>query len=283
MALIKMNIFSETLGTPVNINVSLPSSNYFDWCVGARYPYTPGMKYQTLWLLHGGGEDDSDWVINTSVLRYAEANKLAVVIAPALNSFYVDMAHGGRYFTFFTEELPLVCRTFFPLSDKREDNFIAGLSMGGAGAMSMALKRPDLYDTALCLSGAALPPHEIAFIDMQMAAFDKQSTVAAPVVSTLMREAYGDTTKLEGSGEDMSEVARQNVLEGKTLPRFLFACGGADPALQGVEAAHAFLKGEGYESAMETVPGYGHEWDLWDLYIRKAIYELLPLKRTILV
>jgi len=274
MALIKMNFLSETLGMQVNITVAMPSYSFADSEAGIRKYYVPGMKYQTLWLLHGGSGDDSDWVNFTSVLRYADANKVAIVMAPAFNSFYVDMVHGGKYFTFFTDELPLVCRSFFPLSDKREDNFIAGLSMGANGAMRLALKRPDLYSTALCMSGAAPRPQELTDPNGIFSVISRK-----PGKTISMEDIFGDLSRLEGSEEDMYHVAKRNVIEGKQLPRFLFGCGGDDFALPGVKYAYQFLKDQGYDTSIEVIPGYAHEWDFWDLYIRKGIYELLPLKR----
>jgi putative tributyrin esterase len=272
MSLIKMNFRSEILYLQTNITVILPSNHPNSGKSAGDY-YVPGMKYQTLWLLHGGGGDDSDWVNGTSVLRYAEANQVAVVMAPAFNSWYVDMAHGNRFFTFFTEELPMVCRASFPLSDKREDNFIAGLSMGANGAMRLGLKRPDLYNTVLCMSGVSPEPKEFQGPDGM---FYK---MAAKKGQTSFEDVFGDLSKLEGSGEDMYYVAKKNVEQGKPLPKFFFGCGGNDFALPGVKNGYEFLKKTGYDAQLEIIPGYEHEWDFWDLYIRKALYELLDLKR----
>jgi S-formylglutathione hydrolase FrmB len=271
MSLIKMNVRSDVLSLQTNITVILPS----------RLPkpgqpqdyYMPGMKYQTIWLLHGGSGDDSVWVNYTSVLRYAEENQVAVVMAPACNSFYVDMVHGNRYFTFFTEELPTICRAYFPLSAKREDNIVAGLSMGANGAMRLGLKRPDLYGTVLCMSGVAPEPKEFVGPDGM---FYKISIEKG---HNPFEDIFGDTQKVEGTSEDMYFVARKNVEENKPMPKFLFGCGGDDFALPGVKLGYELLKGLGYDARLEIVPHYKHEWDFWDLYIRKAICELLDLKR----
>lgn len=274
MALIKMNFLSQVLGMQTNITVALPSFSFADIVQGAQSYYVPGMKFQVLYLLHGGSGDDSDWVNFSSVLRYADDNKLAIIMAPAFNSSYVDMVHGGRYFTFFTEELPQVCQAFFPISDKREDTFIAGLSMGGNGAMRLALKRPDLYSQALCMSGAAFDVQELKRRAAQPP-FNTAGRIAMPD----MEDTYGDLNAFEGSGEDMFFVAKRNLAQGKPMPKFYFACGGDDFALTTVRKAHEHLKSLGYDTQLEEIPGYGHEWDFWDLYIRKAIGELFPLIR----
>jgi putative tributyrin esterase len=88
-----------------------------------------------LFLLHGGLDDGTCWIRGTGFQRYADRRRLAVVAASVGNSFYADMAHGLKYYTFMSEELPWFVRAVFPLSARREDTFIAGLSMGGYGAL----------------------------------------------------------------------------------------------------------------------------------------------------
>ncbi len=123
-----------------------------------RRPGDPQDNYQTpfrvLYLLHGYSDDQTAWQRWTSIERYAEGLNLAVVMPAAQNSFYTDMVHGGKFFTFLTEELPAVVHDLFPLSTERADTFVAGLSMGGYGAFKLALSRPDLYAAAASLSGA---------------------------------------------------------------------------------------------------------------------------------
>ena len=69
-------------------------------------------------------------------------------------SFYADEAHGCRFWTFLSEELPAVVASFFRVSTRREDTFVAGLSMGGYGALKWALRQPERFAAAASLSGA---------------------------------------------------------------------------------------------------------------------------------
>ncbi len=110
--------------------------------------------HPTLYLLHGLSDDDSIWLRRTSIERYVADLGIAVVMPQVHRSFYTDMAEGGRYWTFISEELPTLARSFFPLSHQREDNFVAGLSMGGYGAFKLALRKPEQYAAAASLSGA---------------------------------------------------------------------------------------------------------------------------------
>ena len=273
MALIKMNLRSNVLSLNTNVTVILPGNPPSTWRnEDPNSYYVQGMKFQTVWLLHGGAGDDSDWVNLTSVMRYAEENQTAVVMGASYDSWYADMVHGKPYFKYFTEELPKVMRAYFPLSDKREDNFVAGLSMGGNGAMRMAIKRPDLYAGALCMSGVAPEIKEIAEPD---GFFNKNFTDR----KSPFEEIFGDVTKFYGTDEDMYYLAKKNIEDKKPMPKFFFGCGGDDYALPLVENAYKFLKDLGYDIQMEVIPDYGHEWDFWDLYSKKGFYELLPLKR----
>src|ERR1044071_9564167 len=148
MILNEVHFFSETLGLLSTLYVLLPQRPL------AEAQNKPRKKLRTLYLLHGHSDDHTAWQRYTSIERYAEGLNLAVVM-PAVNlSFYTDMAHGGKYWQFISEEVPAVARESYSLSSKREDNFVAGLSMGGYGALKLALTYPDRYAAAASLSGA---------------------------------------------------------------------------------------------------------------------------------
>ena len=135
MARIQCDFFSAALGTSVTINVLLPQPD-----PAAR---TAPRRYPVLWLLHGLLDDHTTWLRQTSLERYVDGLQLAVVMPAGGRSFYTDMAHGYRYWTYVSEELPALARAWFPLSDQREENFVAGLSMGGYGAFKLALRQPE--------------------------------------------------------------------------------------------------------------------------------------------
>ena len=273
MATLKMNFLSKALGMQTNITVILPSYSFADVMGNEkREVWVPGMKFQTLWLLHGFSGDDSDYVNFTNIVRYADQNKLAVVMPPAFNASYTDEPQGAKYFSFVVDELPEMCRALFPLSDKREDNIVAGLSMGGGGAMKVGIMRPEQYGTVMCMSGASLDMRE-----------------AAPTTSIVQNNgdpksySRGAASRSDDSLEGPNDVfyhAKKNVEDGKLLPKFYMTCGDKDFALTGVKKATEFLKENGYDVFYEEVPGYGHEWDFWDLTLRKALNDWFPLKRS---
>ena len=107
-----------------------------------------------LYLLHGLSDDDTIWLRRTSIERYVAPLGLAVVMPQVHRSFYTDEAYGGRYWTFLSEELPALVGSLFRVSSRREDTFVAGLSMGGYGALKWALRQPERFAAAASLSGA---------------------------------------------------------------------------------------------------------------------------------
>jgi len=155
MSIYSVNFLSRELGLHTKVNVILPTGRPM------KAEKKPRCKYQVLWLLHGGSDDENDFVLNTNIARYADENCIAVVIPEDHDAFYTDgfIANHGRYFTYTTEELVRMCRSIFPLSEKREDNFVAGNSMGSGGAMKCAMLHPELYGAALMLSGSGMRMH----------------------------------------------------------------------------------------------------------------------------
>lgn len=145
MASFKGDIKSRALNMDIALNVILPYDHPHDY---SKNPC------KTLWLLHGQGSSASSWMRWTSIERYAMQHGFAVIMPEVQRSFYRNTAYGMDYFTFVAEELPRLCREMFRLSDKREDNYIAGLSMGGYGALKVGLTHPEQYGTIASFSGA---------------------------------------------------------------------------------------------------------------------------------
>ena len=112
-------------------------------------------QFPTLYLLHGMSDDHTAWQRFTAIERHVSHLNLAVVMPTTHLGWYTDMEYGNRYWTYLTQQLPGICRSFFHgMSDKREDTFIAGLSMGGYGAFKAALGAPETFCAGASLSGA---------------------------------------------------------------------------------------------------------------------------------
>jgi S-formylglutathione hydrolase FrmB len=259
MILTQINFFSDVLTLRSTLNVILPQRKV------SEQRQQPRPLLRTLYLLHGYSDDQTAWQRWTSVERYVEGLNLAVVMPAAHNSFYTDMVHGGKYFTFLTEEVPAVLQDMFPLSQEREDTFVAGLSMGGYGALKMALSRPDLYAAAASLSGA---------VDMREVV-KKHDDPDNPTWLESMRNIFGDLESVPGSQHDLFTLAEQ-VSRAKIKPSLFQYCGTED-----------FLYADNlrFRDYVRTLPleltyaeGTGdHTWGYWDMMIQKVL-AWLPLK-----
>ena len=259
MILTQVDFFSDTLAMRCGMRVLIPQRSM------AEAQGKPQVKYPTLYLLHGYSDDHTAWQRWTSIERYAEKYNLAVVMPSAHNSFYTDMVHGRKYFTFMTEELPTLVRDLFPLSAAREDNFVAGLSMGGYGAFKLALSRPDLYAAAASLSGA------VDICDVVKGQGDPNDNAWLAE----MRNIFGDLEKIPGSSHDLLTLA-QKVSQSKTKPRLFQYCGTDDFLYADNVRVRDFIQPLGFDYHYEEGPG-DHSWGYWDTMIQKVL-AWLPLK-----
>lgn len=268
MAVLKMNFLSQALGMQTNVTICLPSFSFADIMSGRENVYVPGMKYQVLWLLHGGSGDDSDYVNFSNIVRYADENKIAVVMPCDYNMSYTDHPDGGKYLSFVVDELPKLCRAFFPFSEKREDNFVGGLSMGAGGAIKAAMLRPEQYAAALIMSGGGIPAED----DTTGVEFRKNMRGKGMPMPYIPDNAEVFNLK------DTAEAHAANKTE---VPKLYMTWGDKDALVVGsCRNGSKVLKEMGFDVYAEEVPGYGHEWDFWDLTLKKAIKDWLPTRKS---
>lgn len=146
MAFIQVSFMSKTLMRTVPLQVILPVDKFT-----FGQPEREEKPFKTLYLLHGIFGNETDWVHGTRIQRWAEEKNLAVVMPAGENAFYVDQPSiGAMHGQFIGEELVEITRKMFPLSRKREDTFIGGLSMGGFGALRNGLKYHDTFGAVIC-------------------------------------------------------------------------------------------------------------------------------------
>ncbi len=259
MIFCQCNFFSKVLKNHVNVNVLLPSMPDNE-CFFHEYNeiYPENKKYKTIYLLHGALEDYSGWIRHTAVERYAEEKEIAVVMPSGQNGFYSNAVAGLDYFDFITGELPLFVRHTFPLSEKRGDNYIAGASMGGYGAVKCSLKCPEQYGAFGDFSGAVDPEKLeplMAVMGFEIFCYDL---------------IFGGAEKVTGSQDDLYVLAEQlKSLEKK--PEAFIACGLEDTNNY---AMNARLRDTLYKNNFKVhfEDGQGkHDWEYWDTCIRNFI------------
>ncbi len=257
MAFLQVHFASAALGKQVQVNVVLPQLPYKK-DRGELSSYT----YPTLYLLHGASDDNTMWERRTSIERYASDRGIAVVMPNADLSWYCDMkTGGGNYFTYISEELPAVCREFFPhMSTKREETFIAGLSMGGYGATKIALRHPETFSHVITLSGA---------LDLTYA-FNRHQRHAIDI--------FGETESAFGGEDDVFALAERFPKDGsQIMPKFFAWCGTEDSFITDNRRFREVLENNGFDVTYYESEGT-HSWEYWDKWILKGL-EWLPINK----
>jgi S-formylglutathione hydrolase FrmB len=220
----------------------------------ARRQADSAAGFPVLYLLHGLSDDSTAWSRFTSIERYAAEAGVAVVMPQVQRSFYADEAHGARFWTFLSTELPAVVSSFFRVSDAREDTFVAGLSMGGYGALKWALHQPERFAAAASLSGA---------LDL---------TALQPDRRPLFDRVFDGRV---GPQDDL--FALLAAADADALPSLFVGCGTQDhlhdASVRFVDQATA----AGLDVHVDFRSG-GHEWGVWDATIRDVL-DWLPLRR----
>ena len=153
MALIQTTYFSKALSRNVTFTAVIPAPKM----VFPGMPAPEKKPFKTLYLLHGILGNHADWSSCSRIRMLAEEKNLAVMMPSGENSFYVDdEVRGNMFGEFIGVDLVEATREIFKLSDKREDTYIAGLSMGGYGAIRNGLKYCDTFSHVAGLSSALI-------------------------------------------------------------------------------------------------------------------------------
>ena len=205
MSLVNMNFQSQYLGGNTEITVILPDK---PWEEEPKKFYDRKKKYPVLWLLHGTYGDHTDWLRKSNIEVYACEKDLIVVCPSGMNANYANWPNFGTgyaMYDFFFEELMPLIYGWFPASDKREDNFIAGLSMGGFGALKMAILHPERYAAAASLSG---------MVDLHWAYPQGEMPVSEEFFYN-----YGSKSEMEGGVNDIPFQMEKLIDSGKSLPK----------------------------------------------------------------
>lgn len=153
MALVDFKYFSPALGMQTALTIVLPEMAQGIGVGGAREESDAPIP--ALYLLHGTSDDQTIWQRRTSIERYVAEKRLAVVMMTTHLGAYTNQQYGFRYFDFVAKEVPQVCARYFNLSRRREEKFVAGLSMGGYGALKIGLALPEDFRSSARFPRAA--------------------------------------------------------------------------------------------------------------------------------
>lgn len=241
MAFLQLDYKSEALMRGVNVKVILPS----DGMAGKWEP-----PYKTLYLLPGYSATATELITYLGLRGQSELKGIAIVLPDGENLFYQDMPHRMTFYsTYVGKELVEVTRKLLPLSTKREDTFIGGISMGGYGALYNGFKYRDTFSKIVAFSPAA----------------DAYMLLTEANVPGFSREQfYGifGSEEYYGSEYDMCTQWIRNDVDNR--PELFLCCGKEDRAV--------YTAVEKFETALqkEHIPhvyrdGHGdHEFYYWE-------------------
>jgi S-formylglutathione hydrolase FrmB len=192
---------------------------------------------------------------------------LAVVMPSVQYSFYANQKYGFDYFTYLSEELPRIVREFFPISDRREDTFAAGLSMGGYGAFKLGITRPDRYAAVASLSGS---------LD-QRTRLLPEPALGNSVMLKMAHYTFGSYDEYVSSDHNLALLLEKHLAAGTRVPKLYQACGTEDHNYEINRSFYGTFK-DRTDLTYEEAPGRGHEWSFWDEYIQRVL-RWLPVRR----
>lgn len=260
MAFISSSVFSGRLGQEVSIDLYLPN----DYTDGKSITQPQAIIY----FLHGLSRGQQYFKELSATSRYARDNQLAVVYISAPQSWYSDMVHGLKYYTYITEELPKLLKSIYGLEFPREKTFLAGLSMGGYGTWKIGLSRPDLF-SAMAPMSAPCDIKMMAGMIKQLKAAGKDTSALDSVV-----QAFGDDLEIKDSDDIFYLLEKVSGLPAELQPRIRSMCGKQD------ELVSIYKQNVKLDEFAQTLPladykfwkwDGAHEYSFWDRAILHAI------------
>ncbi len=260
MALLQVSFFSPALRRTVPLTVVLPTDKQLPGQPG----YQQAAPYKTLYLLHGVFGSCLDWLSGTRVRALSQNANLVVVMPSGDNKFYADSKlSGDKYATYIARDLVNFVENSFPVSRKREDRFIAGLSMGGYGAVVNGLRHPETFGAILGFSSAFIKQHILDAVE---------EPGHGLFTATEYRTMF-DLHNLEDivdSENDYDFLARRVAKSRRKKPLIYLSCGTSDSLLEVNRDYHKLLSSLGYDVTYEEWAG-DHTWAFWDQSIERAI------------
>ncbi len=240
MAIINIQLESKVLGKKTGINVVVPQKKYEG-------------QYKCLYLLHGLGDDENAWLERSGIEKYAEEYGIVVVMPTGEQSFYANMKKGLDFYNYVAIELPEFIERTFNVSKERENKYIAGLSMGGYGALKIGLRECGKFAAI----GSLSPCGDIAKLE----GFDGY-----------LEKVFGDGI-IVPEEDDILALAKKAESD-PLRPRIFLAIGLQDFLYENNKPLRALLEDSAYDYTYREAAGY-HNWDFWDEYIRHVLKWML--------
>lgn len=261
MSLVRMNFFAESLNMRVEVMAVLPEyprqrergENY-------KEKFPANRKFPVLYFMNGFTGDYTDGLTMMPVERFAQDTGIAVVMPSGLNSWYEDIKGNVHMKTFMSAELPAAMEALLPVSEKAEDRFLGGISMGARGAAMISAQYYDRYRAAICLSAPLYLPELL----LNAAGHDRE------LMEQSLQLTFGGLQKEKAY--DYYEITEKIIMEGKKIPEMLFLFGKEDPLyLSQYERFVSFANKLSLPAVCEAWEGGRHDFEFWEPAMKKAM------------
>ncbi|MBQ6214792.1 MAG: hypothetical protein IJJ67_05180 [Oscillospiraceae bacterium] len=246
---------SEVLKARTNVIITIPKNNQAE---------ATGQSYPVLYLLHGGGDLQADWIRFSNAQRYASDYGFITIMPAVFVSFYMDMIYGRKYFTYLAEELVPLMDQLLPISKGKENHMIAGFSMGGMGAFKLGTYLNDYFSYVGTFCGP---------IDWLQSFQDSIDGIAPGGPDMIY--ACGSREIVEREPNNTFAMLERLKNEGKELPKYYQEVGTEDFTYRDNERSHRRLMELGVESCYCTRHGT-HNWAFWDTALQNFLNYACP-------
>lgn len=264
MAVRRVNYFSGCLMRNAEYMVALPA-RFNDVKEGEPID---GSGLKILVMLHGFCEMNVDYLRNTNIEELADKYNLCVILPSGENSFYLDHeATGRKYGTYVGHEILTNAREQFNLTNKREDTFIGGSSMGGYGAIHTGLQFHEMYGGFFGMSSALV---------MDMVASREAAPAHGMANQAYYDLVFGPSDEFLNSPNDPRVLVRDMVSKGIPMPNIYLTCGYSDFLLEFSRKFVDFLKEQGVEHTYVEAEG-AHDFAFWGAQLEPAIRAMLKI------
>ncbi len=248
MISVKLNIFSNVLSMHNDCRILFPDET------------GTNETLPVLWLCHGGSGDEDAWLYYSHIAELPDLYRIAVILVNANDSCFTDMAYGLNYASYIGTELPEILYRMFPrLSDRRENNFISGLSNGGYGCLLIGLTYPERFRAIGAFSAGDKADSSYVRSDGTEITPRIRMFGADDIYETRYSVRYLARCVSEGTGKK---------------PYIYHACGSLDPWLDLnllVKQTMEELDDPAFSYVYEQFEGLGHEWKLWDAAVLRFL------------
>jgi S-formylglutathione hydrolase FrmB len=205
-------------------------------------------RFPVLYLLHGWNGNHTNWCTLTNLVGYSDGYSFIIVMPDGQNSWYVNSAtmSSDRFYDYITSDVISIIDGQYRTIASPHRRAVAGLSMGGYGALLAALKQPEMFAVVGSISGALDGPNGVENV--------------VPDLRESTEQAYGQPGSPARLENDLVNLLRRTEAP---LPYMFLSCGNQDALLPSNRRFVAELSSKGTIYEYHEIPG-DHNWEFWD-------------------